>query len=898
MIAYRLLNKPLLLNASDKPIYWLIIFLVSNCLSILSQKAIAQNQLNLTAIETQLSPTLLSHLSTIRGDSLLSILAIPIDAKALRQQISKMKTSIKHLERCFGNDCYFVIQGINTSELKQLITTGQCKYLELARQPLEESTQKGLDFSLNQIELLKNEFPYLTGSGMTISIKENRFDSTDIDLLNRYQPSIFSSGASSQHATNMATIVGGAGNSGPTGEGVCPTGSLSSADFSILLPEPANYYETYKISVQNHSYGTGIENYYGIETKAFDDLCQLKPELLHVFSAGNTGEQAASIGQYAGLVGFSNLSGQFKMSKNTITVGATDSFGVILPFSSKGPAYDGRIKPEISAFGQDGSSGAAALVSGLAIIMQQAYANAHQGLLPPSALIRAILANTARDLGNPGLDFEHGFGGVQAFRALHAVMNKYFLLENISNDEIFQTTIEVPQGTASLKVTLAWNDPAADVDAPLAIINDLDLKVENLSSGQTWLPWTLNTLPHPDSLRQAAHRGKDSLNNIEQVSIEAPLAGSYTIYIEGVSNLNNPQQFALTWQIDSLDKFQWVFPLKNAHLPPKGNNLLRWESTMQADAGQLAYRFIGEDWVPFDSATSLTNGFGYWKTPERIGLAQLRFEIGTQQFLSDTFVIAPQLKMMVGFDCPDSLHFFWERLDEANEYQFYHLSGTYLELLAVTTDTFFVQPAAGKSVLHYTVAPVLDEKTGPLSQTIDYTKQGVGCYLKNFLYQYQQGGTAYFTSKIGTTYGLQAAVLEKMTKGSWETVQTISPVSSTNLNFQCSSLEDGANLFRLKFLVNGGAEVVSQIETVYHVQNDNLLLLPNPVASGQPFNLITNNQLSGNYWISDMQGRLVLSDSFDFEKVEVSTDDLPSGCYLVNIVDQNGKLDGKMLIVK
>jgi hypothetical protein len=37
----------------------------------------------------------------------------------------------------------------------------------------------------------------------------------------------------------------------------------------------------------------------------------------------------------------------------------------------KGPAFDGRIKPEMVAFGIDGSSGAAALVSGVAILLQQ-----------------------------------------------------------------------------------------------------------------------------------------------------------------------------------------------------------------------------------------------------------------------------------------------------------------------------------------------------------------------------------------------------------------------------------------------------------------------------------------------------------------------------------------------
>ena len=38
------------------------------------------------------------------------------------------------------------------------------------------------------------------------------------------------------------------------------------------------------------------------------------------------------------------------MAKNIITVGHIDSLGNVLSLSSRGPAYDGRIKPELVAF--------------------------------------------------------------------------------------------------------------------------------------------------------------------------------------------------------------------------------------------------------------------------------------------------------------------------------------------------------------------------------------------------------------------------------------------------------------------------------------------------------------------------------------------------------------------
>ena len=125
--------------------------------------------------------------------------------------------------------------------------------------------------------------------------------------------------------------------------------------------------------MQNHSYGTGLENYYGLEAQAYDAQARQYPTLLHVFSSGNSGNQASPTGTYQGLPNVANLTGQFKMSKNTLSVGATDGLGEVAPRSSRGPAHDGRGKPELVAFGADGSSDAAALVSGISLLVQHAY---------------------------------------------------------------------------------------------------------------------------------------------------------------------------------------------------------------------------------------------------------------------------------------------------------------------------------------------------------------------------------------------------------------------------------------------------------------------------------------------------------------------------------------------
>src|SRR5204863_2806673 len=98
----------------------------------------------------------------------------------------------------------------------------------------------------------------------------------------------------------------------------------------------------------------------------------------------------------------------------------------------RGPAYDGRLKPELVAFGEDGSSGAAALVSGTALLLQQLYKQI-TGVLPPNSLVKAILINSADDVGNPEVDYKNGFGSLNTNNALKTLKTNRFFTAGVSN---------------------------------------------------------------------------------------------------------------------------------------------------------------------------------------------------------------------------------------------------------------------------------------------------------------------------------------------------------------------------------------------------------------------------------------------------------------------------------
>jgi hypothetical protein len=84
-----------------------------------------------------------------------------------------------------------------------------------------------------------------------------------------------------------------------------------------------------------------------------------------------------------------------------------------------------------------------------------------------------------------------------------------------------------------MSLTLAWNDPAAALNATHSLVNDLDVELEENSTHNIIYPWILNAQPDPDSLSSPATHGIDTLNNVERIDLESPLAGDYTIRISG-----------------------------------------------------------------------------------------------------------------------------------------------------------------------------------------------------------------------------------------------------------------------------------------------------------------------------------------------------------------------------
>jgi hypothetical protein len=790
-----------------------------------------------------------------------------------------------------------VIVRIATKNISGFIENNSIEFADVLRKPKEELTTGAFDLTLNKLNLAHHLYQDINGNGINASIKEQLLDSTDIDWKGRYFNSGVGSDNQTSHASIMATMLAGGGNSSPYAVGAAPGAAITSSSFATLLPEADAVYKQYAISVQNHSYGTGIENYYGADAKAYDISVNTNPSLVHIFSAGNSGASAAASGTYAGVQGFANITGSFKMAKNIITVGSVDSFNNVMPLSSKGPAYDGRIKPELVAYGEDGSSGAAALTSGTVALLQQAYKLMHHDSLPSAALVKAVLLNGADDVDAKGIDYSSGYGSLNAFSSLQTIKTNHFFESSVSQNQTKTFTINVPANTKQLKLTIAWSDTAADANAAKALVNDIDAVLKLPATAETWQPWVLNSFPNKDSLLLPAVRKKDTLNTVEQISIDDPQTGDYLIQIFGSHIINASQTFAVAYQVDTANNFLWSYPTASDILVAGSINTIRWQTNISADA-QIQYSLNGTDWQTIAANLPATQQYFKWLAADTVSKALLRLTIpsANRTIVSDTFVISQKLNLKIGFNCPDSVLLWWNKLS-VNEYEVYQLGQRYMEPIAQTTDTIKVLQKNTYPSLYYAVAPKVGNENGLRSFTLNYTTQGVECYLRTFFAALQNGNKAFLTAELGSLYNVAELNFQQLTATGFQTIHKISPLSSLTVNYADSSLLQGANFYRLQIKLSNGQTIHSPIDKVYYLPGNPVLVFPNPAKQNEPIKIVT--QEPGNYSIQifDANGRLIKSIFVDDILQQTPLMHLSAGMYFIKIISNDGKVYHQKLIV-
>jgi len=766
------------------------------------------------------------------------------------------------------------------------------------RIPRPEAPQSRYDQTLNRLNVIRDRFPGLTGFTEVLAIKEPRFDTADLDVNGRYLPSALETDDSDQHATDMATLAAGSGLSFYTALGVAPEVLLTSSDFLRLLPDPDNLFEQTGSRVQNHSYGLGIENYYGAEAQAYDQQVYDFGDLTHIFSVGNAGTEIPDTGRYRDIAGAANLTGTFKQAKNILTVGAVDSAGQIEERSSRGPAYDGRIKPELVAFGQDGSSGAAAITSGVAILLHQRFRE-QQGNPMSASLLRAILLNSAQDLGPEGPDYTYGFGLVDGNEAVDQLSNVQFFSGSVPANSSQDVTIEVPEGMSQLRITLAWTDPAGDLLAQKALIHDLDMTLVHLDSGTRYQPRVLSA--HPDSLNLPAKPGRDTLNPQEQITLEHPPAGAYQIVVEAPDELTTAQQaFSIAYDWEAANTLVWEYPLRNDPVRAGRAAYLRWKSAGIGSANTaIDLKWTGNtSWQELTPQIPIADRHWRWQIPDTFGLAQLRLRTIDKEVVSDTFLVSRPLGLSVAYQCEQEVLVQWEAVQGATGYEVTRIKGREIYTQSAGLDTTALVRVADPDQTFLAIQPLLaGGRAGIRSLAINVGFQQAACFVERFSGN-ETEGRINLSLQLGSELGLSGIEIDKDTRMDRQSVARITPDGSGDYQICDEEPLIGNNRYIARLHFADDRNPITTTTTVAFQGDEAAVVFASGSANTGLVVRIAPEQVGATFEVYDMLGRRVVRTDVLSTVESVSTANLPAGWYVYRLLeDGESKAQGVFQVV-
>ncbi len=801
----------------------------------------------------------------------------------------RQSSNFKILEQ-FHN--FFVVEA-SAAEFSSLLDHPLVTFISAYHKPLMETPVSFYDLSVNRINLAHYNFPGTDGNDLRVSIKEEFFDTTDIDIRNRFEILGEENLNVDQHANLIATLIAGGGNTGSRSLGVAPASVVSSYNFVNIFPAPADYYLSNKIFVENHSYGGSIEAEYGNEAAAYDQIVNEVPELVHVFSSGNSGLLSPETGPYAGAEGFANITGNFKMAKNIITVGAVNQEKEILARSSKGPAHDGRVKPELVAYAEIGTSDAAALVSGSVLLIQDLYLEKEEKY-PTADLVKAVLVAAAEDVGPPNVDYSSGYGNLNTNRSLEIIESGSYLSGNLSSNEKVTYNLEISEETAELKVALSWIDPAAMPGDEISLINDLNLQLTG-PDGRTWLPWVLDGTSK-ETINEPAIRARDSVNPVELITIDNLTPGNYSLEVSS-GNLSGDQSFSIAYNTSQKRHFTWTFPTGIDAVKVAEESMIRWEETFEEVQARIEYKYENEDWEVLEAAVNLNAEAIKWQVPERSGLVQLRMLINSEVFLSDPFTVSPELQPEVLFNCEDEVLFAWNKVEGATAYSFQNLGATYMEQVKVLQDTSTVIQKKDLLTPFVSVTPLFGENTGRKGTAINYENQGVKCYYQNFFALLGEDPTVTSTLNLSTTYNIDKVEFVRRQNGWNRTIATFkAPFTSKGLVANDRDILFGTYNYSALIYLKSGEVIETGSIPIYLPGMNTLSVYPNPVRSGENLNVISRGD-DLDLEIFDMKGQKVFQDQLlrFFDHLELN---IPSrGLYIIRATRNGTEVGVQKVIV-
>ncbi|HEY9116223.1 MAG TPA: S8 family serine peptidase [Roseivirga sp.] len=765
--------------------------------------------------------------------------------------------------------------------------------------PSVEANTLSHDLSVNGINWLHAKRPNLTGGSNILAFKERLFDTLDVDLYARYINAELADDQVDSHATSMASIAAGAGNTSKLSKGVAFGANLSSSSFLLLLPDPSSVLTQQGVTIQNHSYGIDVTSEYDLLAEAYDIQVNESRNLLHVFSAGNAGLITPETGTYRGLGAFSNLTGGFKMAKNVLVVGAIDEQLELGLRSSKGPTNDGRVKPELVAYGEGGTSEAAALVSGTSLLLSQSYEQEY-GQKPESAALKAILVAGADSIGASVVSYSNGFGNLNAKKSLEIIEAGQIIESQLTDQQVFTQNIQVPAGAKLARVALVWNDPAANAGDFKALINDLDLKV--ISGSAEILPWVLDPRPSIDLLNQQPERRIDTLNNIELITLPVVEGSNISLEVKATELLTQQQRFFLAYLFEYGNTFEWRFPTQLDAQISGTENWLSFENGFET-TGTLQWQLNEGTWQTIGNIDHMNRMSIQW--PDVEGVLRLKAVFGSNEYLSDAFLVTKELEAQKGYLCDGEFLMTWNRVDIPGvQFQLSKLGANgYLEPLQTTSDTLAIFNADQTDFLFDKIslkAQVGGVQSQP-AQIYDFEGDGIGCFFRTFTATVDAETVRLNLSLVGN-YNIASVAFEKLEQTSFRSFDNFDNPAEQLLFSEDDNIRSGYYSYRakisLKEAVNGLLETYSDTLELPVVLDDEISIFPNPVRNGEDLNLLNDNLRGAFLQLIDLQGALLQEVFLNEEADSFEIEGLTAGMYVYRIYSTDRKLlkTGRLIV--
>ena len=593
---------------------------------------------------------------------------------------------------------------IPEKKLNQLVSLPFVRFVDLISEPGKAESDDGRN--LHRSNAIDNDYfggLNYDGDGIAIAINDDGFVGPHIDFTGRVNQQDVAGDFTGTHGDMTAGIAGGAGNLDPLMRGMAPASYLHIRQYDASMSGTIALHQDSAVMVFNSSYSNGCNAGYTNTTLLVDQEIYNNPTLMQTFSAGNSNNNDCGYG--AGNQ-WGNITGGHKIGKNVIATANLSEIDVVLNSSSRGPASDGRIKPDISAHGNSqmstdpnnsyspggGTSAAAPGICGVMAQLHHAYKELNGGATASSALLKSALLNTANDLGNDGPDFIYGWGKVNALKALQLIEDNRYFSASVAQGDSNIHTITIPSGVLRAKIMVYWADQQASTSASYALVNDLDASVSS-PSNFVYLPWILDHSPNPVTLADPATRGEDHLNNMEQVAINDPNAGSYELKVKGTTlPFGNHEYFVLYEFL--YDDITVTFPMGGEGLLPGTQDRIHWDAYESSGTFLIEYSPDGgNNWSTINTVPG-TSRFTTWTVPTTFtGQGRIRVSRGAASDQSDAnFSIMDRPEnIRVNRVCPNQnlIQIAWDSVANATSYDVFMLGDKFMDSIGSSSGLSF-----------------------------------------------------------------------------------------------------------------------------------------------------------------------------------------------------------------